>query len=148
MISKCTLDLGLVVDRTRSIKTENIPKLKAALEHLVEKFDVSTGGTYISFETLARKAKLHNKFKDEAYHNQAAVLNLIEGNITQLRKPTRLDRAIKLTKEQMFTQESGLRQGVEKVLVLYTDGRSHPTHTDSFFLDVVELKVRPVTIRK
>ena len=145
MISKCTLDLGLVVDRTKSIKTENIPKLKAALEHLVQKFDVSTSGTHISFETFAGKAKLHNEFKDDGYHNQAAVLNLIEGSFTQLRKPTRLDRAIKLAKEKMFTQKSGLRPGVEKVLVLYTDGRSHPIHTDSFFLDVAELKVGTVT---
>lgn len=146
MISKCILDLGLVVDRTKSIKTENIPKVKAALEHLVQKFDVSTGGTHISFETFAKKAKLHNKFKDEAYHNQTAVLNLIEGSFTTLRQPTRLDKAIKLAKAQMFTEQRGLRQGVGKVLVLYTDGRSHPSNTESFYLDVAQLKVRPVAI--
>ena len=148
MTSTCTLDLGLVVDRTKSIKTENIPKLKAALEHLVRKFDVSTGGTHISFETFARKAKLHNKFKDQAYHNQTAVLNLIEGSFTQLRQPTRLDRAFKLAKEKMFTKESGLRPGDEKVLVLYTDGRSHPSSTESFYTVVADLKVRPLAIGK
>ena len=134
-----------MVDKTKSVKTENIPKLKAALEHLVKMFNISTDGTHISLETFASKAKLHNKFDDDAYHSQAAVLNLIENSFSKLRKPTRLDLALKLAVEQMFDEESGVRK-VGKVMVLYTDGRSHPQLTDKFFLDVAGLKVRPVAM--
>ena len=52
--------------------------------------------------------------------------------------PTRLDLALKTAKEQMF---AGSRPGVRKVMVLYTDGRSHPD-TEDFYMDVLSIKVR------
>ena len=55
--------------------------------------------------------------------------------------PTRLDLALKTAKEQMFADENGLRLGVRKVMVLYTDGRSHPD-TEDFYMDVLSIKVR------
>ncbi|KAJ7394273.1 behavioral response to pain [Desmophyllum pertusum] len=140
----CTLDLGLLVDTTRSIEEENIPTVKAALQHLVQKFDISTDGTHVSFETFAAKSKLHNKFNNDTYHSKEAVLDLISDSINKLTQPTRLDFALKTAKEHMFTEESGLRPGVRSAMVLYTDGRSYPGSED-FFLDVVALKVIPST---
>ena len=134
-----------MVDRTRSIKSENVPKLKAALEHLVQRFDISPDETHVSFATFARRAKLHNKFKDTLYQHAVAVQHLINSTVMRLRRPTRLDKALKLAKERMFTLGNGLRDGV-KAMVLYTDGRSHPKKTVPFYLDVVALKVRTLAI--
>jgi len=142
--AKCKLDLGLVVDRTRSIKYENVPKLKAALEHLVKRFDISRDETHVSFATFARRAKLHNKFKDPPYQHAVAVQHLINTTIMRLGRRTRLDRAMKLAKERMFTPGNGLRDGV-KAMVLYTDGRSHPK-TEDCYLDVVALKMQGVRV--
>ena len=142
--SKCKLDLGLVVDTTQSIKEENIPILTAALKHLVQQFDISEDGTHVSFQTFAKKSKQHNTFNDAMYYNVNAILGLISNSI-ELSKPTRIDLALKTAAEKMFTDEAGLRPGVAKAMVLYTDGRSHP-QTNDFYLDVVALKVRPLTI--
>jgi len=136
--AKCKLDLGLVVDRTRSIKYKNIPKLKLALSHLVHRFDISEDETHVSFATFAGRAKLHNKFKDTAYRNANAVIHLINSTIMKLGRPTRLDRALKLAKHRMFTQGNGLRNG-NKTMVLYTDGKSHPK-TLNYTQDVEGLK--------
>ena len=129
------------MDKTKSIQKRNIPKLKAALEHLVQRFDISEEGTHVSLGTFARKGKLHNKFEQAKFHSEAAVLDLIERRIHgRLRMPTRLDRGIDMAANQMFTEENGLREGVRKVMVLYTDGKSHP-NTDQSYLNVLEMKV-------
>ena len=144
--SKCTVDLGLVVDKTRSIRRSNIPKLRAALEHLVQRFSISEEGTHVSLGTFARKGKLRNKFNEVAFHSQVAVLDLIERRIDyRLGMPTRLDRGISMATNAMFIEKNGLRESVRKVLVLYTDGRSHPK-TETFYLNVVALKVRLLLI--
>ena len=141
-ISKCKLDLGLLVDATKSIEYKNIPKLKAALQHLVKQFDVAADRTHVSFETFNKESTLHNKFNDENYHSNKAIEDLITNSLDELKQPTRLDIALKTAKEFMFTEESGQRPGVRSAMVLYTDGRSHPD-TEDFFLEVVALKASP-----
>ncbi|KAL9968587.1 hypothetical protein ACROYT_G020696 [Oculina patagonica] len=110
--SKCKLDLGLLVDTTKSIKYDNLPKLKAALRHLVNQFDVSTDGTHVSLQTFDKTSTLHNKFNDALYHSNKAIDDLITND------------------------ESGQRPGERGAMVLYTDGRSHPD-TEDFFLEVM-----------
>ena len=138
-ISKCKLDLGLLVDTTKSIKYANLPKLKEALASLVNQFDVSPDGTHVSLETFDRTSTLHNKFNDNRFHSNKAIVDLMTDNITNLRQPTRLDIALGTAKSLMFTEESGQRAGVRSAMVLFTDGKSHPD-TEDFLLDVVALK--------
>ena len=135
-----------MVDKTKSIKEENIPKLKAALKHLVQRFDISEDETHVSLATFAKQARLQNTFNNPAYHNVDAMQDLINSSISRLSQPTRLDRAMKLAIEHMFTERNGLR-GVRNVLVLYTDGRSHPRDTEMFYLDVVAIKVKPPAVK-
>lgn len=144
-ISKCKLDLGLLVDTTKSIKYVNLPKLKEALARLVNQFDVSPDGTHVSLATFDRKSTLHNTFNDNIYHSNKAIDDLITNGINELNMPTRLDIALKTAKERMFTEQGGQRLGVRSAMVLYTDGRSHPS-TQDFFLEIVALKARGVRI--
>ena len=142
LFCKEALDLGLVIDTTRSIRRVNVPVLKEALQQLVKRFTISTGKTHVSMITFAGKSKLHNTFKDPAYHSQNAILRLISNHVKRLRSPTRLDRAMKAADEKMFTPENGLRPGIGKVMVLYTDGRTNPS-SDDFTAEIAALKVRP-----
>ena len=137
---KCKLDLGLLVDTTKSIKYENLPILKEALRNLVNQFDVSPSGTHVSLETFHKRSTLHNTFNNNIYHSNKAIDDLITNRLNKLNQPTRLDIAIKTAKEQMFTVQGGQRPGVRSAMVLYTDGRSHPA-TKDFFLEIVALKV-------
>ena len=134
------MDLGLIVDTTKSIKEVNIPILQNALKHLIEEFDIGSDKTHVSLETFSNEATLHNKFSDEQYHNEAALLELITNSVNDLAQPTRLDKALVLSKDEMFAEENGLRSDAQTVVVLYTDGRSHPD-TEDFFLDIIALKV-------
>jgi len=104
--------------------------MKKALQLLVQRFEISADKTHVSYLTFARRNKLHNTFNDGAYHSQAAILALISGSIKNLGRQTRLDRAMKTANEKMFILKNGLRPGVGKALVLYTDGKTHPTSKD------------------
>ena len=77
-----------MVDKTKSIKEENIPKLKAALEHLVQRFDISEDETHVSFATFAKQARLHNTFNNPAYHSVDVMQDLINSSITEQTPPT------------------------------------------------------------
>ena len=117
--------------------------MKAALRDLVRRFDISGEETRISFETFATESTLHNTLNNVAYHRKDAILDLITDSINKVRgSPTRLDRAVKTAKEQMFTKQNGLRTGVRKAIVLYTDGRTHERNTEDFYQDIVTLKVQ------
>ena len=141
--SSCKLDLGLVVDTTRSIEKENIPKLKTALKLIVQQFDISKDGTHVSFETFAKESTIHSKFKDAEYYNKEAVMDLIDNKIDRLTKPTRLDLALRKAEEEMFTEQSGDRPGVRSVMLLFTDGKSHPdTDVKKNTNDINDMKVR------
>ena len=132
-----------MVDTTKSIEKKNIPKLKTALKLLVQQFDISQDGTHVSLETFDKMGTLHNKFSDSNYHSEEAVFTLIEDSINKLAKPTRLDYAIQTAKDEMFLDESGDRPGVLSVMVLLTDGKSHPkTDVARYMEDLKDIKVR------
>lgn len=138
----CKLDLSFVVDKTHSIREQNIPKLKAALTLLLRQFDVSEHGTHVCLETFAKESTLQKKFNDVNYRTKDAVLELLD-SIGPLGKPTRLDPAIQKANEEMFTEESGDRPGVLNMMVLVTDGRSRPdTDFAEYMRHVRAIKVR------
>jgi len=143
----CKLDLGFVVDTTKSIKKENVPKLKRALKLFLRKFDVSEDGTHVSLETFAKDSEIHNYFKDTGYYSEKEVVDLIDSSIGKLTKPTRLDHAIQKADEDMFTEESGDRPGVRSVMLLFTDGRSHPnTNVFQYTQDIKDIKSKGVRL--
>lgn len=141
--SKCKLDLGLVVDTTKSINQgnpNNTNLLKNSLKILIRSMDISENGTHVSLETFAAESVLHNNFKNGSFYSVKAMEGLIDKSIGKLSQPTRLDYALFQADDEMFSHESGNRAGVRSVMVLYTDGKSHPD-TKDFMGAVANLKV-------
>ena len=97
----------------------------------------------MSFETFASDSTIHNYFKDTDYYTKEAILDLIDSSIGDLSKPTRLDLALQMA-EDMFIEDSGHRPGIPAVMVLFTDGRSHPRQTSfkDYKNSVKHIKVR------
>ena len=113
-----------MVDRTKSLGSENIQVLKDALVDLVQKFDISEDTTHVSLETFFKRATVHNKFNDPTYWSVSAVIDLINNSFDKLRSPTRVDLALEAADEIMYTAANGDRSGEVNVLVVLTDGRT------------------------
>lgn len=143
---ECRLDLGLVVDTTKSIGEKNIPFLKKFLKRTIQNLGVSQNGSHVSFETFAADSILHNAFNDTAFHSNEKMNGLIDRGINKLTQPTRLDLALSKADEEMFTTANGNRAGVSSVLLLLTDGRSHPRQTKDYSKAISSLKQKGVRI--
>ena len=132
-----------MVDTTKSIRRgnpQNVYFLKESIKLLIQAHDVSESGTHVSLETFAEESVLHNKFNNRSFHSNKAMEDLVEKSIGKLTMPTRLDYAIFEADEEMFTEQSGDRAGVRSVMLLFTDGKSHP-NTTNFMGAVNALKV-------
>lgn len=116
--------------------------MRRALKQLVAGFDVSEDGTHVSLETFNKHSKLHNTFSVESFHSVKAMKGLIHESIGKLVNLTRLDKALFLADQEMFTEENGDRAGVMNVMVLFTDGKSHPNLTEDFMPAIDSLRVR------
>lgn len=133
-----------MVDTTKSIGKKNIPFLKNFLKRIIQNLGVSQNGSHVSFETFAADSILHNAFNDTDFHSNEQMNSLIDRGINKLTQPTRLDLALCKADEEMFTVANGGRAGVCSVLLLLTDGRSHPKQTKDYSKAISSLKVRPV----
>ena len=131
-----------MVDTTESLGDEIVPVLKETLTDLVQKFDISEGKTHVSLETFHRIATVRNNFNDPTYWSVSAVIDLIDTSIDILKKPTRLDRALRTANDEMFCEGNGYWPGKKNILVVFTDGRTHQkTHSLTLTSSIEGLKV-------
>lgn len=115
------MDIGVIVDSSRSVGWKNYETVKRSLAKLTDYFDVSKDGTHFGFIHYNQDAILDFDFSDTSLHNPEALKEkIMEMKYDQGR--TRTDEAIKMANERLFTERGGARQGVPKFLIVLTDG--------------------------
>ena len=140
------MDIGVVLDSSRSVGWENYETLKRSLAKLIDYFHVSKDGTHFGFLHYNQDAILDFDFANSASQNpQALKEKILEINYDPGR--TRTDKAIKMANERLFTEEGGAREGVPKLLIVLTDGK---TSDDSapYSTVLAPLKVRWICSQK
>jgi len=115
------MDIGVIVDSSRSVGWKNYETVKRSLAKLTEYFDVSKDGTHFGFIHYNEDAILGFDFSDTSLHNPEALREKIM-NMKYDPGRTRTDKAIKMANERLFTERGGARQGVPKFLIVLTDG--------------------------
>ena len=135
------MDVALIADKTKSVGQENFKLLKGFLLQVTDSLHISPETTHEAVFTFARWPKVLNTFNDSKYHSNEAMHMLIDGIDSNLRSPTRTDRALEAANDKLFTLGGGDRPDFPNSLVLFTDGR---THSDSKPYDQIIplLKVR------
>ena len=96
------------------MRDENLPVIREAVKHFVTNFIIGTR-VHVSLASFANVITLYNKFSDQSYHSEKALLDLIDRSLTNTSRPTRLDRALIAANEEMFTPENGDRAGEASV---------------------------------
>jgi len=129
----CTagLDIGIVLDKSKSVGNSNLRLVIEFLENLVGKFNPSSDADHFGLITFNKKAQMVFKFASSEYHDKAALLKKIGSEPIQLNFQTRTDLALKMARDELFTEAGGDRPDKPNVMIVLTDGK--PTHPNNAF---------------
>ena len=117
------MDVGIVIDSSSSVRSDNFEEVKKFLIHLVGKMHVSHRMTHVGVIRYNHKAFLDWDFSSDRAQNAAN----LKAAISQLAyKPggTRTDRALETANKDLFEQNHGERPDVPHILLVITDGKT------------------------
>ena len=100
---------------------------KGFVRQLVQSLNISRDATHLGLILFAGEAKVLFKFGDEEFHSNEASINRINRISRKRFMPTRTDRALEAANSLLFVPEAGDRPANPNVLILLTDGKTHPT---------------------
>ncbi|XP_073256120.1 coadhesin-like [Porites lutea] len=128
------LDIGIVLDKSRSIDEENLERVIEFLADLVGKFNPAPDGDHFGLITFDKDARLVFNFSDSEYYNLDSLAKKIESEPTEKAKyvGTRTDLALIMARDQLFTEAGGDRKNSPNVMLVLTDGHPYglPKHSN------------------
>ena len=116
------LDVGIVLDKSLSVKKGNLQNAIRLLRDVVSKSNPSPEADHFGLITFNSIATLEFDFKDANFHNKTALLARIDAEPVELKKWTRIDLALEKAKN-MFSIEGGDRPDMRNLMVVLTDGK-------------------------
>ena len=125
------LDIGIILDKSKSLKIPNLKKVITFLENLIKQFNPAPDADHFGFITFNKKANLVFKFADSQYYNKHALLKKIGNEPITLQLQTRTDLAFTMARDELFTKAGGDRPDKPNVMIVLTDGK--PTHPNKEF---------------
>ncbi len=119
-VTKCdnVADIGFVVDSSGSLR-RHYDKEKAFVKILSDTFSISADRSRAGVVVFSTTAELSVKLSD--HKSGSAFKNAVDG-LKLMNHTTRIDRALKVAKEQLFTRVNGSRARMAKILIVLTDG--------------------------
>ena len=119
------------MDKSKSVKIPNLKTVITFLGELIEKFHPAPDADHFGFITFHNKANMVFKFADSKYHDKDELKNKIASEPIQLQLQTRTDLALKMARDELFTEAGGDRPDKPNVMIVLTDGK--PTHPNKKF---------------
>ena len=118
------MDIAILADISRSMKDEERNHLINVTKTLVDKVGVSEAGHHFGFLTFAVKATLHSNFSNPSYYNADNLKDKMEYEVKvePHTDETRLDLAMNVTLNELFSSDGGDRPNARNVLLVITDG--------------------------
>ena len=117
------IDLGFIVDRSRSVRTHNYITMKRALATFIDKFNVTPETTHVSMIFYAKEATLLFNLTDVQFQSNKAIKKKINSLSDRLYGVTRTDLALMKAHDHMF-QRVHDRPKRPNVLLVFTDGNT------------------------
>ena len=115
---KAKVDVGFVLDSSGSLRNDYGTE-KDFLKALAATFGVSDDGARAGVVTFSYYTEHSIKLND---HTSLSTFNEAVDKIPLMGSTTRIDKALRMTQKDMFSIANGGRPGVNKVLVVLTDG--------------------------
>ena len=117
------IDLGVIVDRSKSVGKDNFITVKNALKTFVDNFNITKESTHVSFIFFSGFAKHLFNLTDSQYHSNEAVKREIDSLPDRLFSGTRTDLALMKAHDHLFDTGQD-RPKRPNVLVVFTDGKT------------------------
>ena len=128
------LDIGIVLDKSKSVKINNLKIVINFLKNLVKEFHPAPDADHFGFITFNKKASLVFDFADSEYHDKDALQAKISNEPIKLGWETRTDLALIMARDELFTAAGGDRPDKPNVMLVITDGKpTHPNNPNKHF---------------
>ncbi|KAK3745599.1 hypothetical protein QZH41_005840 [Actinostola sp. cb2023] len=135
-------DIAFVVDSSGSIGPKDYETMKSFVSAMAKKFRLSLTGSraaVIQYSSIAVKEIDFNTFKNTDDFSKAVQA------LVQQRGQTRIDKALKLTYNELFGPRGSSRKFVKRIAFVLTDGRQTPD-PDAVDLDVASEQLRRANV--
>lgn len=114
------MDMAFLLDSSSSAGQVGYQKQKAFVELVSESINMSPAGSRVGVISYSSKARLDVALKD---HDNSDDLQAALSDLKFQGGRTRIDEALDLAFNDLFTANAGARPGVPRVAVLLTDGK-------------------------
>eukprot|EP00794_Sanderia_malayensis_P010634 gene10634-11762_t len=116
------VEIAFALDSSSSIKDAAYRRMKDVTKRVIDSFTVSQSGSRFSVLLYSSDAEL--QFNLVRYDSANGVKTAID-NLPHMKSGTRIDKALRLAKEKIFSLEGYVRQRRPMVLVVVTDGSTN-----------------------
>ncbi|XP_035695740.1 uncharacterized protein LOC118429367 [Branchiostoma floridae] len=114
-------DIHVLVDGSKSVKTRNFPAVRQFILKLAAGFEIGPNKARIGVYQFAKD--MQTEFKMNQYNNREALLDAIKKIEYMNEFHTKTGQSLEAVYDE-FTQANGARDGVEKIIILVTDGKA------------------------
>ncbi|KAK6101907.1 von Willebrand factor type A domain family protein [Brugia pahangi] len=125
------LDLILIIDSSESVAHLFDEQIRFAVERIVRNINVHPDAVRLALITYSGQAYIHFKFNDPQIGNNTSVIRHLNG-LKSIKGTTSthiaLHQAYKLLTDT--DNENGVREGVKKMIIIFTDGHSQRSPQD------------------
>ncbi|XP_017275296.1 cartilage matrix protein isoform X2 [Kryptolebias marmoratus] len=119
--SSAALDVVFVIDGSKSIRPENFKLVKKWINQIIDKMEVSESKTHVGLVQYSSTVK--TEFPLGRYNNKTDVKVAVK-KMNYMEKGTMTGQALGYMTDTSFSLSHGARPGVQKVGIVFTDGRS------------------------
>ncbi|XP_013861142.1 cartilage matrix protein isoform X1 [Austrofundulus limnaeus] len=119
--SNAAIDVVFVIDGSKSIRPENFELVKKWINQIVDKMDVSESKTHVGLVQYSSLVK--TEFPLGQHNNKKDLKDAVK-KMDYMEKGTMTGHALSYMMETSFSLSQGARPGVQKIGIVFTDGRS------------------------
>eukprot|EP00493_Phyllostaurus_siculus_P022061 UN22392 len=120
----CRLDLGFIIDESGSIGRSGFAQEIGFIKNMVVRMDISSATSHVSVMAFGSRPRMINYFNEQAGYSKLHLALKLNAARYQ-GGGTYTESALNLARTTMFSSSRGARSNCNKVVIVFTDGRSN-----------------------
>lgn len=122
------MDVGFIVDSSGSISSSGYINIKNFMKGVAVYMGFEPGSTHIGVVLYSKEAEVWTEF---GKHVNFRKLFRVLWKMPHHQDVTRIDLGLHVANTKLFTKEAGMRDDVDKIAILFTDGEQTTKNVDN-----------------